>query len=452
MKKKTSAIIGTFTGKCSDYVVVNNNEMHLGKELFQNLLSSEDYKRAMKYRHYIGFLGHPDDPGCMDYKDACIVMTNMEIRPDGTVWGTFDLIDTPVGRVVKVFIDAGVTWGISIRGAGDVAADGEVDPNTFVFRGFDLVTFPAYDDAIPTFQQIAASTDLDKQVKYKKVCAAIKTNLQAITSCEALNIIQSQFNPNSEEYAEIEARKSEIASASDIDDAGQDDSDNLLAQKLEGMTQLYLQQVEANKKLQDDVISLGVELQQTKVNCTKKLNTVKRITSSQVADLSRQLDKVTASYKTSVAANSRLKSELSKVTETNLKYTHKIEANSQAICQKDSIISNLKKELGETVTASQSIEKRASNLDETNRNLRARVEAAEQMVLNYQQAYANMYANALGLHLEGLSVTASTTVEELREMINGGTSTCNMSASLCNDMSPVELLDGDYSEDDIVTM
>lgn len=450
MKNKSSAIIGTFTGKCSDFAVVNNNEMHLGKELFEKLLASETYKRAMKYRHYIGFLGHPEDPGCMDYKDACIVMTEMHIEPNGDVIGTFDLIDTPVGRVVKVFMDAGVIWGISIRGAGDVAADGEVDPDSFVFRGFDLVTFPAYDDAIPTFQQIAASSDLDKQVKYKKVCTTLHNNLQGITSCEALEVIQSQFNPNSSEYAEIEARKNAITEEIEEDETSSNDT--VLAQKLEAMTQLYLEQVTANQKLQQDNIALGVELQQTKLQCSKKLNAVKRITSSQVADLSTKLKKITASYRTSVAANSKLKSELESATNANLKYTHKIEANSQAICQKDSIISNLKKELSETVTASRTVEKRASNLDDKNRNLIARVEAAEQMVLNYQQAYANMYANALGVHLEGLSISASTSVEQLRDMINGGTSTCNMSAGLANDMAPVELLEGDYNEDDIVTI
>ena len=87
----------------------------------------------MQRRHYIGFLGHPVDPGCQDFKDACIVMTECHIEDNGDVIGTFDLIDTPVGRIVKAFIDAGVKWCLSIRGAGDVGPDGTVDPDTFVF-------------------------------------------------------------------------------------------------------------------------------------------------------------------------------------------------------------------------------------------------------------------------------------------------------------------------------
>ena len=217
MAVKNPAVIGQFTGKCCDANVVNNNDMHLGKELFENLFASDEYKRAMENRHYVGFLGHPEDPGCQDYKDACIVMTDCHLDENGEVYGTFDLIDTPVGRVVKTFTDAGVTFGISIRGAGDVASDGEVDPETFVFRGFDLVTFPAYDDCIPEFREIAASTDLTKQKKFKKVCASIDSNLDKITSCDALKVIQEQFTEGSDEFNKIGDRIEELTTTEPVD-------------------------------------------------------------------------------------------------------------------------------------------------------------------------------------------------------------------------------------------
>ena len=137
MKKNKKTVIGTFSGKCCDATVSNNNDMFLGQDLFNNLFQSEEYKRALENGYYIGFLGHPEDPGCMDFEHACIVMTECHMDSNGEIFGTFDLVDTPVGRIVKAFIDAGVTFGISIRGAGDVAGDGTVDPETFVFRGFD---------------------------------------------------------------------------------------------------------------------------------------------------------------------------------------------------------------------------------------------------------------------------------------------------------------------------
>lgn len=447
MNKNRKTVIGTFTGKCCDATVSNNNDMFLGRELFENLFQSEDYKRAMKNRYYIGFLGHPEDPGCMDFRNACIVMTECHIDENGEVYGTFDLIDTPVGRTVKAFIDAGVTFGISIRGAGDIGADGEVDPETFVFRGFDLVTFPAYDDAVPTFKEIAASSNLDEQVKYKKVCSAIKKNLSSITSSEALDVIQEQFNEHSEEYQNIEARKVELQD----EDITDNDTADILREKVNGMTTLYLEQVQANNQLRRNLQDVKAQLSLEKCTNSRKIRRVEQITASQLKSITSELDKITASYDTQVAANRHIKSELEKVKEQNLKYVHKIKANSQTICDRDSTISDLKAELRKTVTANSKLESGTSNLDEKVKNLQSRVEAAEQMVLNYQQAYANMYANALGVHLDNLPITASTTVSELQKMIRSGTSTANIS-SVVVEPHPIEISDDIDGEDDMVTL
>ena len=72
-----SSILGTFSGKSCDSNVFNNNDMHLGRKLFENVIASQEYKDGIKRGHYIGFLGHPEDPGCQDFRNACIVMTSM---------------------------------------------------------------------------------------------------------------------------------------------------------------------------------------------------------------------------------------------------------------------------------------------------------------------------------------------------------------------------------------
>lgn len=44
--KKKPAVIGQFTGKCCDSNVVNNNDMHLGRQLFENLFASDEYEQV----------------------------------------------------------------------------------------------------------------------------------------------------------------------------------------------------------------------------------------------------------------------------------------------------------------------------------------------------------------------------------------------------------------------
>lgn len=445
---KSPVVIGTYEGKCCGADFLNNNEMNLSRELFEVLMSSDDYKRAMQNRYYIGFLGHPEDPNCMDFKDACIVMTDMRIEDNGDVIGSFDLIGTPVGQVVKKFIDAGVHFGISIRGAGDVDSEGNVDPETFVFRGFDLVTFPAYDDCVPEFKEIAASSDLDKQVKYKAVCAAVKKNLKSITSTSALEVIQDQFNPSSSEFEEVSHRIDELT-----DEVDQALEIEVLEEKVKGLTDLYIDAIEQRDNMVEQNAKIAVAMNDAEVMFSRKLSSFKRITCAQMQKLEDSVYAATENYKKAITANKKLKKDLedarqqtiqasNKIESANLKYKRKMEDQSEIIAQKDSAIDSLNKKLSETVTATTALERKTSNLDGEVQKLSSRVEAAEKLIFEYQQAYADLFANALGVHLENLSITASTSVSDLRKMISGGTSTSNM---MSGDMMELE---GSVIEDD----
>ena len=456
----SNTVLGTFTGKCCDAAVVNNNDMKLDRELFEKLLASDEYKDAMEHRYYIGFLGHPEDPNCQNFKDACIVMTDMEIRDNDEVFGTFDLIDTPVGRVVKSFIDAGVQFGISIRGAGDVDAEGNVDPDTFIFRGFDLVAFPAYADAVPDFLEIAASTD----PKYRTIKLAIDKNLKYISSSTAIDEIQANLNPHSAEYKKLEARKQDIGTPDDTcPECSDDEKETITAKKLRSMTDMYIDECEKNKQLEKTLASTRAELRRVTASYERQINSMKRITASQNKLMQNRLDKITASYNVAVNATNHLKGELKSAeantsllkeenseiskelvvaNKNNLIYQQKIECSSADIDDKDITISELREKLNKTVIASKDAQRNASNRDEevkylknqlsssqrTVSELEARVMASEEMLHSYQQAYADFYATALGTSVSGLSVTAATSVGELENLIQGATNTSNIPA------------------------
>ena len=470
-------ILGTFTGKCCDAAVVNNNDMKLDRELFEKLIKSEEYKDAMEHRYYIGFLGHPEDPNCQDFKDGCIVMTSMEIKPNDEIYGTFDLIDTPVGRVVKSFIDAGVQFGISIRGAGDVDADGNVDPDTFIFRGFDLVAFPAYNDAVPEFLEIAASSD----PKYKKIKAAIDTNLKYITSSTAIDEIQANLNPHSAEYKKLEARKQDIGVQDDLEPTDEE-LEEITAKKLSVMTDMYIDECEKNKVLEATLASKEIELKKITANYERQIKSLKRITASQNGLMQKRLEKVTASYDIAVNATNKLKDdlrvannkiekieasksliekenseiiqELSEANKNNLIYKQKIESSSADIEDRDATISGLREKLNKTVVASTTAQRNASNRDEEVKNLQSqlsssdktissleqRIVACEEMLHQYQQAYADFYATARGISVSGLPVTASTSVRDLENLIQGATNTSNIAS--------VPVMDSLYDETD----
>lgn len=482
--KKNSSILGTFTGKCCDAAVFNNNSMKLNRELFEKLLASDEYKDAMEHRYYIGYLGHPEDPGAQTFQDACIVMTDMELHDDDEVWGTFDLIDTPVGRIVKAFMDAGVEWGISIRGAGDVDAEGNVDPDTFVFRGFDLVAFPAYGDAVPEFQQIAASKNLDDQVKYKRVCAAIEKNINNVATVEAIEAMQKQFNPDSKEYEKLEARKQDIGVEDDTcPECSDEDKEEIMGKKLQAVTEMYMEQVAENKQLKAALAS-------TQANYDKQIKSIKRISASQNKLMQSKIETVVASkvdlntkQRNLVVANKQLTAklaeaetrnseimqELNSARKNNLIYKQKVESSSADIKARDTEIAELRSRLNKTVVASTNATKEASNRGEQINELKAemssskkeisslekRILAMEDMLHEYQQAYANIYANAIGIRASGLSVTASTTVSDLENLIQGATNSGNIGVNPSfddEDVFPVDVATEDGDSGDLAVL
>lgn len=515
-----TAVIGTYEGECADANITNLNGLDITREVWENVFNSDIYKQAIENGWYIGYLGHPegeDSADCQDFRRACIVMTDGYIDDNGKVYGKFNLIDTPVGRIVKSFQDAGVTFGISVRGAGDII-NNSVDPDTFIFRGFDLVTFPAFPESIPTFTAVAASTDLEKRKKYQAVCASVKENIEGLDTVESINIVQSCFASQSDEYAELEARKAEITGSDSILDPLPDpgEEEACIDPRVDSMVKLYLELQLQYETLQTAYKGLQSMYDQLVKDNTRKIESIERICSSQMNDLNRTLTKVEGSLRqrtkqlqnvkgqlrnkkyslsriqSSVSLkndeladledeNGRLKSELKSVKSSlaierkkskeaiqdlqdvsseletckdqNLKYNEKVEASYSIIKEKNSIISNLESELDETVRK-HAQEIKASNRDEEIKELKSKILAAENQTKSYQDAYANLYATALGIDTPQLRVTANTDVSTLQNLIRTNTSIAVKPDFLepTQEVDPSYFDVDEYDEDVLVTL
>lgn len=502
VETKKSTIIGTFDGECADSNITNKNGLDITREVWENVFASEEYAEGIENGWFIGFCGHPADPGDQHFQDACIVMTEGHLEDNGKIYGKFNLIDTPVGRIVKTFIDAGVKFGISVRGAGDIY-NNSVDPDTFVFRGFDLVAFPAYPESVPEFTAIAASTDVETQKKYKAVCAAVRTNLDSITSAEAIDIMQSQFAKQSEEYKMLENRKAEISCAEDTEDIDtdtdvEDEEIDIQAQRVEGMTELYLQakaelksanaQIDKitaasrrrvqrlrkiNASLQNDIAERDNHIAILESTSLRKQKSFERITASQINDMKLELSDAKKKYKQVVTANTKLKEKSLQISDENTKlitantslktennnlkksnliYKQRIEATANDIDEKDSVISELRSELRETVTAATETEAQTSNLDAKIKKLQQEVSAATKLIQDYQDAYANLYASAIGVRLEDVRVTSATSVKELQTIIGSSQVNTNQQAIQDSELADIDFISEDDDDGDLVTL
>lgn len=434
-------IIGTFEGECADARVTNKNGLDITDEVWIKTFDSDEYKKGIERGHFIGFLGHPENIDCQDFRNGCIVMTEGHIDNDtGKVYGKFNLINTPVGQIVKAFIDAGVKFGISVRGMGDIY-DNSVDPDTFVFRGFDLVAFPAYDDAIPEF--VAASSDIEKQKKYKVMCSTVSKNLDKITSAASLDIMQKQFAKQSDEYAAIEARKCELC---DKDEEVEETID-ISGDRLEAVTQLYLDASDANRKLVKENTQLKKELQKVKASYTRRFNRLQAITSAQYADMNGELDRVTSSVSALRSENARLKESVKASKSENLKYSRKVTAAQSLVDKADSEKSAIQDKLDKTVVKCSTLERRASNLGEENSRLRTELSQTKKVLASFRSAYANLYAGATGIDPSTVDIKAASSVEDIKQAVLGS---CNIDVT--SDDVDIEDFADDFDDQNLVTV
>ena len=434
-----SSILGTYEGEAMDTNITNKNGIDITKDVIEVVLESDDYIQGVANGWFIGYLGHPVEPDCMEFERGCIVLKAMRIEPNGKVYCTFDLVNTPVGQIVKTFIDAGVKFGISIRGAGDIVGN-SVDPETFIFRGYDLVAFPAYPESIPTFTSVAASTDLIVRKKYQAVCAAIKTNYSKINDCSTLDIIQSQFAPQSDEYRMIEDRKSELNADPEIED--------ITNQKIEAMTQLYLKSQQSIRLLASKLESAKRHEAQVMSSTRRKIDALNRITSAQQAESKKSIEAITASYEAQKNTINRLKS----ANKNNLIYQQRINASEKTVKDKDRIIASLQSKLHETVTASKQIATSTSNLDGRINRLTSENAQCTALLASYQQAYASLYANALGVNASSIAIKSTMSVKELQSKITSATNTCNIAAAPVIETAAILDPDDDCVNDDLITM
>lgn len=103
-------------------------------------------EQFVKTKRALGELGHPDGPQINGDRVSHLIT---EMKRDGSNFvGKAKIIGTPMGNIVKTFIDEGVKIGVSTRGLGSVKQkDGIMEvQNDFHLATVDIVTDPSGPD------------------------------------------------------------------------------------------------------------------------------------------------------------------------------------------------------------------------------------------------------------------------------------------------------------------
>lgn len=194
-KAPKKGCLGRLEGICADFKNPTRNGRLYPLDLWKKVFDDPLFKEALKNKTLFGELDHPEDRFEPLVKHACIVMTDYEVDEDkGVIYGGFDILDTPDGRVLRNILDYGSVLGVSSRGQGDIieTVEGErVDEDSYDFACFDVVSTPAVEKAR---QKVVESLNTKKKESFKE---SIERQISEAETPADLNIIRSVVRTSS---------------------------------------------------------------------------------------------------------------------------------------------------------------------------------------------------------------------------------------------------------------
>lgn len=169
LEEQTSrGILGRLKGIIADFLNPTRNGRLYSEELWDNVFDNDIMKEKIANHCVFGELGHPEDRTETDMSKIAICLADVPKKGnDGKLYGIFDILNTPNGRILKALCEYGCTIGVSSRGEGDLISgyDGQesVDPETYSCECWDAVLLPAVKDA--RMQLVTESLNNNKSLK-----------------------------------------------------------------------------------------------------------------------------------------------------------------------------------------------------------------------------------------------------------------------------------------------
>lgn len=327
--------LGTLIGPCADFKNPTRNGNFYSRRLWENSFNNPLVKESFEDLTMIGELDHPGDRLETKATNACIVMTGYEFDDNnGLVIGTFDILNTPNGRLLKSLLDYGCKIGVSSRGEGDVEEESDrvvVDEDGFDLVAFDAVVLPAVKTAKPSLKESYHHLSLKESLQKEVDSAQTTAELNLIK-----NVVETINLPDSDSLLESVDHKSQELSSGTT-------SSTTLIEDLEKATSQI-------QELTEEVSRLKSDLATCKSKYYRQIGSRQKIVQESVTQRGKVKD-LNAKYKALVFESASSSQELISLREANEKYLSKIH--------------NMRSRLRESAQKSQETESRVGRLQKS---------------------------------------------------------------------------------------
>ena len=332
-------ILGRLKGIIADTKNATRNGRRYTEELWEQTFSDPIMKEKIENRCLFGELGHPTDRQEVDMEKIAICLAEVPKKGnDGKLYGVFDILATPCGKILKTLCDYGCKIGVSSRGSGDTYTDYDgqevVDKDTFECECWDAVLLPAVKEA--RMNLVTESLNSKKTLK-KALCEAL----------ESANDEDKQIMKNKLDELEIDYSPEKVSNIEVKENNKADDDGVSLVQELQ-------EALKKNRALEKQVASLHEKLS---VSYTKE------------ADLRDTITK----YKSSIATLAE-SSKKSKILEGKIsELTETVSSKEETIRKQQATIERLNESRKSTISKSKSLNESLASKD-------AKISSLEQQV------------------------------------------------------------------------
>ncbi len=433
-EQEKRGILGRLVGIIADFKNPTRNGRKYSEELWDKTFSNPIMIEKIENRCLFGELGHPVDRTEIDMEKIAICMAEVPKKgSDGKLYGVFDILATPNGRILKTMCDYGCKIGVSSRGCGDTVEDYDgtesVEPDSYDCECWDAVLLPAVKSARPKY--VTESLTNEKTLrKALKEAIDSSTDEDKKTMEDTLERLEIDYSTDEEDVSE---------SVDNIEDNEIVDEPNESVTKLNDETAEnsgvdILEELQDSWKTQAEQKDMIKELQEKLSVCYTKearfstflgranaklaeAESANKDLQRQVESLTEQLDKCRSSekmikenltsFQTQLQTSSQQKQKLSENVKT---YRHKValleEELKSARTQHESSIADLEKRNGELLEA---LENSLSEFKTKEGQSSAKLDSATKLVEKYKSIaktavdrYIQLQASRLGLKSDNI--------------------------------------------------
>lgn len=148
-KETKKGILASYKATFMEFNKVNENNRIYSSDIAKNRILTNDTKQAIKENKLLGEINHPKERFDVDYEKVCINTTSLYYdEATDSLKGTFDILDTPMGRILNTLVEYGTHISLSARAMGKTKTGkngvNEVMEDSYMFKTFDAVTTPGF--------------------------------------------------------------------------------------------------------------------------------------------------------------------------------------------------------------------------------------------------------------------------------------------------------------------